>query len=87
MAQKTCSCGKKVDELYSYFDKSSRYRVTCCEQCAEDNKLNDAIKYEKTLYRNIYNEQITEIDGKIKIKTIINDELNKTPNENALFRG
>lgn len=84
MAQKTCSCGKKVDELYSYFDKVSKYRITCCEQCAEDNKLNDESKYEKTLYKNIKSDQITiNEDGSIKVKTIINHELNKTPKPDA----
>lgn len=51
-----CSCGKKVDELYSYFDKVSKYRITCCEQCAIDNNLNEE-KYEKHLYINLNQEQ------------------------------
>lgn len=51
-----CSCGKKVDELYSYFDKVSKYRITCCEQCAVDNGL-DEDKYEKHLYKNLNQEQ------------------------------
>jgi PHP family Zn ribbon phosphoesterase len=52
-----CSCGKTVDELYSYFDKVSKYRITCCEQCAIDNKLDDADQYEKHLYKNLNQEQ------------------------------
>lgn len=52
-----CSCGKKVEELYSYFDKASKYRITCCEQCAVDNRLDDEEKYEKHLYKNLNKEQ------------------------------
>lgn len=52
-----CSCGKKCDELHSYFDKASKYRVTCCGECAANNKLIDESKYDKTMYKNITAEQ------------------------------
>lgn len=80
MELKTCSCGKKVQELYSFFEKVSKYRITCCEQCAEDNKLNDEKKYEKVLYKKIKDDRITiDESGNVKVETIINEELNKTP--------
>ena len=75
-----CSCGKVVEELYSYFDKVSKYRITCCEQCAIDNKIDDGSKFEKISYKKIKHERkVLDADGKIVIETIFDESLNKTP--------
>ena len=75
-----CSCGKTVDELYSYFDKVSKYRITCCEQCAEDNKIDDESKFEKIAYKKIKSERkVLDASGNIIMETTFNESLNKTP--------
>jgi hypothetical protein len=75
-----CSCGKTVDELYSYFDKVSKYRITCCEQCAEDNKIDDESKFEKIAYKKIKLERkVLDASGNVLIETTFNESLNKTP--------
>lgn len=75
-----CSCGKTVDELYSYFDKESKYRVTCCGQCAADNGIDNESKFEKISYNKIKQERkVLDADGRIVVETIFDESLNKTP--------
>ncbi len=80
-----CRCGKSVIELHSYFDKASKYRITCCDQCAEDNKLTDESKFEKIPYKEIKQERkFLDDSGRMRIETIINESLNITPQPNAI---
>lgn len=75
-----CSCGKTVDELYSYFDKESKYRITCCEQCAVDNGIDNESKFEKVSYKKIKQERkVLDAGGRIVVETIFDESLNKTP--------
>ena len=83
MSKKLCRCGERVDELYSFFHKKTGYRITCCEKCAEENKLNDEKEYEKISYKKIKSEHVEFTDNQVIVKTIINEELNKTPEPNA----
>lgn len=83
MIKKLCRCGERVDELYSFFNKKTGYRITCCEKCAEENKLNNEKEYEKISYKKIKSESIEIKEDRVIVKTIINEELNKTPEPNA----
>ncbi len=53
----SCRCGKRVDELTSYFQKGSGIRITVCDSCATELGLNDSNKFDKVKYIELTKEQ------------------------------
>lgn len=48
-----CRCGRKVDQLYSYKDSNSGYRVTVCEFCGIEHGFEGNIQWQKIDYKQI----------------------------------
>lgn len=48
-----CRCGNKVDELFSYKNKISGYRVTVCEECGNNNGFEGHENWIKLPYKEL----------------------------------